>query len=40
MLFVMTMKRQPGLTRDQRDSALMRRAQWQPPEGVRVLGEY
>jgi len=40
MLFVMTMKWQPGLTRDQRDSALMRRAQWQYPEGVRVLGEY
>jgi hypothetical protein len=31
MLFVMTMKWRPGLTRDQRDSALMRRAQWQYP---------
>ena len=40
MLFVMTLKWQPGLTRDQRDGALMRRSQWQYPEGVKLRGEY
>jgi hypothetical protein len=40
MLFVMTLKWQPGLTRDQRDGALMRRSQWQYPEGVKLHGEY
>ena len=40
MLFVMTLKWQPSLTRDQRDSALMRRAQWQYPDGVKPHGEY
>jgi hypothetical protein len=36
----MTLSWQPGLTREQRDGALARRAQWQYPEGLQVLGEY
>lgn len=40
MLFVMTLKWQTGLTRDQRDGALMRRSQWQYPQGVKLCGEY
>src|SRR5664279_4700259 len=39
-LFVMTLKWQPGLTRDQRDDALIRRSQWNYPEGVKLHGEY
>src|SRR5450631_4710585 len=40
MLFVMTLKWQPGLTREQRDGALIRRSQWNYPEGVKVIGEF
>ncbi len=40
MLYVMSMKWQPGLTREQRDGALIRRAQWKYPDGVTVRGEY
>jgi Protein of unknown function (DUF3303) len=40
MLFVMTLKWQPGLTREQRDGTLMRRAQWNYPDGVKLHGEY
>ena len=40
MLFVMFMGWKPGVTREQTDEALARRAQWQPPEGVNILGEY
>ena len=40
MLFVMTLKWQPGLTREQLDGALLRRAQWQYPQGVQLHGEY
>ena len=40
MLFVMTLKWQPGLSRDQRDGALGRRAQWDYPRGVKLVGEY
>jgi hypothetical protein len=40
MLFVMFMGWRPGVTREQSDEALARRAQWQYPEGVNVLGEY
>lgn len=40
MLFVMTLKWQPGLTREQRDGALQRRAQWNYPEGVNLIGEF
>lgn len=40
MLYLMTLKWQPGLTREQRDGALMRRAQWQYPQGTKVVGEF
>jgi len=40
VLFVMTLKWQPGLSRDQRDGALSRRAQWNYPDGVKLHGEY
>jgi hypothetical protein len=40
VLYVMTLDWQPGLSREQRDGALGRRAQWQYPEGLDVLGEY
>lgn len=40
MLYVMTLQWQPGLNREQRDSALLRRAQWQYPKGTKVVGEY
>ena len=40
MLYVMTLKWQQGLSREQRDGALMRRAGWNYPNGVKVHGEY
>jgi hypothetical protein len=40
MLFVMILKWQSGLSKEQRDSVLMRRAQWNYPEGVTLIGEY
>jgi hypothetical protein len=40
MLFVWSASWNPNVTREQSDGALMRRAQWQYPEGARVLGEY
>jgi hypothetical protein len=40
MLFVMTVKWQPGLTREQRDGALQRRSKWNYPEGVNLIGEF
>ena len=40
MLYVMTLKWQPGLTREQRDGALLRRSQWSYADGVKVHGEY
>lgn len=40
MLFVMTLKWQPGLSREQRDGALARRAQWKYHDSVKVHGEY
>jgi hypothetical protein len=40
MLFVMTLRWQPGLSREQRDGALSRRAQWDYPHGVELHGEY
>jgi hypothetical protein len=40
MLYVMTLKWQQGLSREQRDGALMRRAGWNYPDGVKVHGEY
>jgi Domain of unknown function (DUF3303) len=40
MLFVMTLKWQPGLAREQRDGALQRRSQWNYPDGVNLIGEF
>jgi Domain of unknown function (DUF3303) len=40
MLYLMTMQFQDGLTRDERDGALVRRAQWEPPSDANVIGEY
>jgi len=40
VLYVMTLSWQSGLTREQRDGALARRAQWQFPPGLTVKGEY
>jgi hypothetical protein len=40
MLFVMILEWQPGLSKEQIDGALGRRAQWNYPEGVRLIGEY
>ncbi|WP_042387617.1 DUF3303 domain-containing protein [Streptacidiphilus melanogenes] len=40
MLYVMTFEWQPGLTREQRDGALARRAEWQYPAGFSAEGEY
>ncbi|WP_042425249.1 DUF3303 domain-containing protein [Streptacidiphilus anmyonensis] len=40
MLYVMTFEWQPGLSREQRDGALARRAQWQYPAGFSAQGEY
>ena len=40
MLYVMTLKWQQGLGREQRDGALMRRAGWNYPNGVKLHGEY
>lgn len=40
MHYVVMLKWQPGLTREQRDGALMRRAQWEFPENLKVIGEY
>jgi len=40
MLFVMTLKWQPGLTRERRDGALQRRSQWNYPDGVNLIGEF
>jgi hypothetical protein len=36
----MTLKWQAGLTREQRDGALMRRADWKYPDGLTLHGEY
>ncbi len=40
MLYVMLLNWKPGLSRQQQDEALMRRAQWQYPTGLQVVGEY
>jgi hypothetical protein len=40
VLYVMTLDWQPGLSREQRDGALARRAQWKYPEGLAVEAEY
>lgn len=40
MLYVWLASWKPGLSQQQMDGALQRRASWRYPEGVRVLGEY
>jgi hypothetical protein len=40
VLYVMTFEWQPGLTREQRDGALARRAQWEYPAGFSAEGEF
>lgn len=40
MLYVMTNSWQPGLSREERDDALMRRAGWEYPAGAQVIGEW
>jgi hypothetical protein len=40
MKYVMLLSWRPGLTRDQRDEALINRANWNYPAGAEVLGEY
>ncbi len=40
MLYVWQAAWRPGLSRDERDGALARRASWDYPAGVEVHGEY
>lgn len=40
MDYVMLLRWKPGLTRDQRDGALVHRAGWKYPAGVDVVAEY
>jgi hypothetical protein len=40
MDYVMLFRWKQGLTREQRDGALVRRAQWKYPEGVDTVAEY
>ena len=40
MIYVWRASWKPNLTREQMDGALLRRAGWSYPEGVRQLGEY
>lgn len=40
MLFVMILKWRSGLSKEQRDQALVRRAQWNYPESVKLIAEY
>jgi hypothetical protein len=40
MDYVMLLRWKQGLTRDQRDGALMHRAGWNYPAGVQVVAEY
>ena len=40
MIFVWQASWKPGLSREQMDGALMRRAAWSFPEGISVQGEY
>ena len=40
MDYVMLLRWKQGLTRDQRDGALMNRAGWKYPSGVEVVAEY
>ena len=36
----MSLSWRSGLTREQRDEALIRRSQWEYPAGMKVVGEY
>ena len=38
--YVMLLSWKPGVTRDQQDTALMRRGAWQYPDGITVAGEW
>jgi len=40
MDYVMLLRWKQGLTRDQRDGALMHRAGWNYPSGVKLIAEY
>ncbi len=40
MDYVMLLRWKQGLTRDQRDGALMHRAGWKYPSGVKLIAEY
>lgn len=40
MDYVMLLRWKQGLTRDQRDGALMNRAGWNYPSGVKLIAEY
>ncbi|HWC38946.1 MAG TPA: DUF3303 family protein [Acidimicrobiales bacterium] len=40
MDYVMLLRWKQGLTRDQRDGALMHRASWNYPAGVQLVAEY
>jgi hypothetical protein len=40
MIYLWQASWKPGLSREQMDGALMRRASWAYPDGVGVLGEY
>jgi hypothetical protein len=40
MLYVWSATWRPNITREASDAALMRRAQWQYPSGLKVHGEY
>ncbi len=40
MIYVWKASWRPNVTREQSEGALVRRAQWQYPEGIKVLGEY
>lgn len=40
MLYVTVLSWKPGVTREQINESLGRRAQWQYPEGIKVVGEY
>jgi Domain of unknown function (DUF3303) len=40
MIYVWLANWKPGLSREQMDGALMRRAAWSYPDGINVLGEY
>jgi hypothetical protein len=40
MVYVWMASWRPNVTRQESDGALIRRAQWQYPEAIKVLGEY